>query len=104
MGMQFTVAGQPKSKPLTIECVLDSGATVTIVHSRFARLCGIMHNNKPVMCSAAEGSMLQCVGSAKVKAFCRRLNKTITTQVLFSDTLEHDCLLGSARFTRPEAP
>ena len=87
--MLFQVAGQPKRKVLTIQCVLDSGATVTIVHSRFVRMCRIAHNNKPIMCSGAEGSFLQRVGSVKVSAFCQLLGKTITTTII-----DHDCLLG----------
>ena len=55
-------AKQPGSRPMHIYSVLDTGASVTIMHACFASRYNVCHNNKESVCKAAGKAVLVCNG------------------------------------------
>ena len=87
-------ANQPGFRPMHIYSVLDMGASVTIIHARFASMHNVRHNNRESIWKAAGKAVLRCNGSTRVTLTCPGKNISFETTVIFSDNLIHDCLLG----------
>ena len=52
-------ASQPRSHPMDINCVLDTGPSVTIIHTRFGSKCNVGHNNVKSICGTAGRGLKQ---------------------------------------------